>query len=174
MPADAPGALEEAHPQLAEDEQVAPIAVGQRPGAVEAARVIRVGHPVIRQRARNLVVGHVAQRIGDRMRQAAAPIPDAAEFVGVQQSLAIGVRVHRPAAGGQLHLLHIGRPRVVVEVGPDLDDVAADERHRRVVIAQAVVRTALLPHGRHGVEVVGDKVGFLVLDRGEYARAGGQ
>ena len=168
------GALEETHPQLAEDEQVAPVAVGQLAGAVKPARVIRVGHRIIGQRGRDLIIGHVAQRIRHRMRQAVAAIPHAAELVGVQQPLVIGVGVHRPAAGGQLHLAHVGGPGIIVEVGADLDDVLPDERHRLMMIAQAVMRADLVPHGGHGVEAVGDKVGFLVVDRGEDARAGGQ
>ena len=167
-------ALEETHPQLAEDEQVAPVAVGQLAGAVKPARVIRVRHRIIGQRGRDRVVGHVAQRIRDRMRQAVAAIPHAAELVGVQQPFMVGVGMHRPAAGGQLHLAHVGGPGIIVEVGADLDDVLADERHRLMMIAQTVMRAHLVPHGGHSVEAVGNKIGFLVVDRGEDARAGGE
>ena len=37
-PADAPGALEQAHAELAEDEQVAPVSIGQAPGPSRSAR----------------------------------------------------------------------------------------------------------------------------------------
>ena len=167
-------ALEETHPQLAEDEQVAAVAVGQLPGAVKPARMIRVGHRIIGQRGRDRVVGHVAQRIGDRVRQAVATIPHAAELVGVQQPFVVSVGVHRPAAGGQFDLAHVGGPGVIVEVGADLHDVLTDERHRLVVIAQAVIRADSVPNGRHRMKTVRDEVGFLVVNGRKHTLARSQ
>jgi hypothetical protein len=45
--------------------------------------------------------------------------------------------------------------------------VLANKCHRRVMVAQPVMRAHFVPHGGHGMEAVRDKIGFVVVDRGE-------
>ena len=169
--ADAPGALEEHHAQLAKQEQIAAVAVGQLLRLVETAGVERIGDLVARQRfGQRRATFDLAQRVTDRVGQPAGAVPHTAELVGVQTTGRIHSRLHRPAAESQLHLPDLAGPRVVVEVGTDLDDVIADERCRSVVVGQPIQLAHPFPHRRHGVEVVGHEIGLLVADGRQDAR----
>jgi len=103
------------------------------------------------------------------MRQAARAVPDTAKLVLVQPAGRVQGGLHRAAAQRQLHLTDLFGPGVVVEVGADLDDVVADESCRGVRIGQAVEIAHALPDGRHGVQVVGDEIGLLVVDSRQHA-----
>ena len=106
------------------------------------------------------------------MRQAAAAVPHAAELVGVQLAFVlVGSVCTGPPLGVSSTLPDVGGPGVVVEVGADLDDVLADEGHRRVMVGQAVIVADALPDRGDRVQTVGDVVSFLVADGGQDALA---
>ena len=132
--------------------------------------MIGVGHRIIGQRGRNRVVGHVGQRIGDRVRQAAAAIPHAAELVGVQPAASRPGRCAPARHWGSAPPCTSRSPGVVVEIGADLDDVVADERHRLVCRAgHSAAQTFSHTAGRRGSCRAQSRVARA--DRGQHAFA---
>ncbi len=117
----------------------------------------------------------VRQRIRHRMWHSRRPVPDAAELVLMQLTGRVQVGVHRPAAGGQIELLDLGGPRVVVEVRADLDDVVAQEIGDFFAVRQPVVVPNLVIDHRDRVKIERHVVRFLMAHRRQrsLAPAGG-
>ena len=158
--ADAPTALEEHHAQLAEDKRPVAPAVGQRARLIEAALTKRIGKLI-----RVQLVRTVSQRVRHRVRHARAPVPDAAKLVHVQLAGRVQVGVNGAAAGGQVELFDLAGPRVVVEVGADLDHVVAEEIGDFFAVFQPIMVANLVVDHRDRVKIERHIVSLFVPDR---------